>query len=441
MRRLIILNVLLALSYARVFAQTPTPAQSPPELSESAVYEKNKAAVVQINVTGTLRATNQVDDRLGTGFLIHRDGYVITAGHVVGANTEWQESPNGKLSRSVGVKILGTERPVSVTVLYVDQQLDLALLRVSCPSACPTVVLAPAPVLRPAIPVRAVVWSGGAKSEPRSGTTANENDWSYGGAIKLIMNNIEEGHSGAPVFDAHNGYVIGVVKAGKRYTPGVAYAMSINLATSLITMTWHAAAIEQAIDVLAQVRTDEKAELFPSVIAKFKTVDKVLEQLKQNIHLVPSLSTLPNPNAAAGGTLTFLNVQLQRDFEEQYLPTSVVVKTTPAWHMTLKGTDASKSDVPTAMSISESRTAGYIIKGDAQSDDIKSVRVQDLPLGFPVDPDLKAWLKAKWSLSDATLRTLTITTADVEMEWKLPPADVTKPDITKKATVRGVSTR
>ena len=355
---------------------------------------------------------------------------------MIGPNSDWQELLNGKLKRNVGVKIFGSDAAVLVTVLYVDPQLDVALLRVSCPSPCPTVVLGDANILRPGTPVRTVVWSEGAKSEPRSGTTANETDWSNGGAIKLTMENIEEGHSGAPLFDARSGLVIGMVKAGKRYTPGVGYAMSINLATSVIAMTWRAAAIEEAIDLLAKVRTDEKAPLFPGVSAKFKIVETVLEQLKQNIHLVPSLSVLPNPNAAAGGMLTFLNVQLQTDFEEQYLPTSVVVKTTPAWQMTLKGPDMSKTDVPTTMSIGESKTAGFTIKGDAQSDDIKSVRAKDLPLGFQVDSELKAWLKQKWSLSDATLRTLTITAADVEIEWKLPTADTPK-----KAIVRGVSAR
>jgi Trypsin-like peptidase domain len=426
-------QAIVAVALSGLLVASVTTAQAPPTpLDANQVFEANKNAVLQIKVTGAPR-TGQAVSRYGTGFLIHRDGYLITAGHVPGPDSEWQEDPNtGGLRRTIEVKALNaagrTETLDGVTVAYHDAQLDLALLRAHCQN-CPIVRLGDSRSIATGKTVHTVIWGSLDKPEAATGTAASPYDSRYSGLVKLNVN-LGPGDSGAPIFDPHQGNVVGVLLAGRKDFRNQVFALPINLASNMLAMTWRTAAVEDAIDALEKFRTDAKMPLFPNVAAKFKQIDDIIERLKQNIRLEPMLRRRPNAAIGPEDYQFVLDIYIQSDFDGQYLPTKIDGKVYAAWNVSLKGADKGKT-VPTAMTEADTRTAGFAVLVDADKEMIDSFSRRNAPLGFLIDAPLKAKLKEKLGLSDATLRTLHISAADIELEWEVPNAPAPRKAFTR----------
>ena len=62
----------------------------------------NREAVVLIKVTGT-SLDGTTDPRRGTGFVINENGYILTAGHVVGNHFSWRNT-SGDFSDLTGLQ-------------------------------------------------------------------------------------------------------------------------------------------------------------------------------------------------------------------------------------------------------------------------------------------------------------------------------------------------
>lgn len=68
----------------------------------SAVWEKNKLAIVRIKVTGRNPQSEAVPARYGVGVIVRSKGEIITAAQVIGQDSEWNQTPGG-LDRQIEV--------------------------------------------------------------------------------------------------------------------------------------------------------------------------------------------------------------------------------------------------------------------------------------------------------------------------------------------------
>lgn len=393
-------------------------------LSSEQIFAANKTAVVQIHVTGTLR-NNKTDERWGTGFIFHKDGYLFTAGHVVGATDEWLEDLNsGNPKRTIEVTGFTdnntSRRFEGATIQYYDSQLDLALLRVTC-TDCRTVKLGNSSRVKPGMNLHAIGWGDRVQPEPISGQATNPYESRYGGLMKLNMN-LSAGDSGGPVFDDSEGHVIAIIKAGKSDRKGFTFGSPINLAAGLVNMTWNTAAVEESIELLTKIRSDEKVPIFPNVQAKFKeveaslrTLNEISEGLKQNVRLVPAWQHQKDPE---GSDIIFLLLRVETDFKEQYLPQEIKITVHPGWRVT-PTVEESKKHL-WQMTPSDSKDKDLTLSDEAKGDRIERAYREGKPLSFNIGPALRNLLKSKYQFSDPTLSSLTITGADLEMEWKIP---------------------
>lgn len=123
--------------------QEAPPAVVAPELVRlndalTRLAERLKPALVQIRVqraTGDAEREDEPRRAMGSGFVVHPDGYLVTNAHVVGSAT------------TVEVR-LATGRRLRGTVVGRDRRVDLALVKVDAPGKLPVVPLGDSNVLR-----------------------------------------------------------------------------------------------------------------------------------------------------------------------------------------------------------------------------------------------------------------------------------------------------
>lgn len=181
-------------------------------------------------------------DILGTGCFVTTDGHVLTADHVVQAIVQ----PEGHVRRgpaldrlAIGriadpaqpeVTILASERGMAIRIVHRDPARDLALIHVQVDDA-PPVTFA-----RDEAPVGAVVGILGFPFGSNLGYRPLLNRAGIAGRRHLpgrteganhvrgyiLDGSVHPGHSGAPVFDAASGLVVGLVQRRIRETIPVA---------------------------------------------------------------------------------------------------------------------------------------------------------------------------------------------------------------------------
>jgi serine protease Do len=102
-----------------------------------AVFEQCKDAVVNVSATavrvrtpweGFFDLPPLVATSLGSGFVIHPSGYIVTNAHVVAQSTQWHV-------------IFADKHEVPARVVALDQEHDLAVLKVEAPKPLPTLTL------------------------------------------------------------------------------------------------------------------------------------------------------------------------------------------------------------------------------------------------------------------------------------------------------------
>jgi S1-C subfamily serine protease len=159
------------------------------------VYNTTAATVVQIVAeTGETLGT-------GTGVIVSRDGEIVTNAHVIGDGAE------------VRIRLYGTVETVTATVLGVDADRDIALLRVDTTNLQPaTFATTPVYIGQDVIAVGYALGIAG-DATVTSGIISATNR-SVGTLAGLIQTDasISPGNSGGPVLDS-NGDVIGIATA------------------------------------------------------------------------------------------------------------------------------------------------------------------------------------------------------------------------------------
>jgi serine protease Do len=140
---------------------------------------------------------------LGSGFIIHPDGYLITNDHVV----------SGENEVTVTVFGTGTERQTysNVRILASSGDLDLALLKIETPDKkqFPTVPLGDADDIKQGQPVFAIGAPLGLERSVSEGIVSLRNRPEGGSLFIQTTTQINPGNSGGPLFNLR-GEVIGV---------------------------------------------------------------------------------------------------------------------------------------------------------------------------------------------------------------------------------------
>jgi putative serine protease PepD len=208
------------------------------------IYEKNSASVVEIQTTfpGTYDIFGQQTgggQALGTGFVVSKDGYILTNAHVV------SESGQGVSTVTVIFKGSGSQgTQVQGTVVGFDESTDVALIKVD-PSQTPGLVpvsLGDSSKVAVGEQVVAIGNPLGLDFSLSSGVVSatnrdlqSPNGATISGGIQTDAA-INPGNSGGPLIDA-NGNVIGIneqIDSQSGGNEGIGFAVPINTAVQVM---------------------------------------------------------------------------------------------------------------------------------------------------------------------------------------------------------------
>ena len=176
--------------------------------------------------------SGKITRETGTGFIITSDGYIVTAGHLIG-----EVSRSSLLSTKVWAKRRSRNSPESpvqleylfpaccdlVVLKYPDQGLSFDFLRLADRAR----ILS----MRLNDPLTVIGFGLENDLAPANGTLGNKGGNFIDGNTKniwLINAPVNHGNSGSPVFDK-DGYVVGIVKGGIAGAQGSNYFVPIDL--------------------------------------------------------------------------------------------------------------------------------------------------------------------------------------------------------------------
>ena len=213
-------------------------------LTPQQIYQQNTGGVVEVKSTfaGTMDIFGQSSgggQGIGTGFVVSKDGYIITNAHVV--------SESGQTASDVTVTFKGSgdqTTDVAATIVGVDETTDVALLKID-PSQAPTLtpvklgdssqVAVGEPVVAIGNPLgldfslsTGVVSAVGREIQSPNGATISN-------AIQTDAS-INPGNSGGPLFDS-SGAVIGIneqIASQSGGNEGIGFAVPINTAVKVM---------------------------------------------------------------------------------------------------------------------------------------------------------------------------------------------------------------
>ena len=412
-------RVLFAFVVVIAAAPAETFAQPPLGESQKMTWKKYKEAVVHLRVFGRNRQGVSVEVQ-GTGFFFHRDGFLITAAHVIGTREDWFDN-NNVLDRKIKLKTEATdgtqkrqENSEDIVVLYVDRQLDLALLRVRGmypDGKYPVVTLGNSSIVNATDSVLAAGWGDRSSPVPAPGTVQTAFDPRAYGQFRLRVD-LAKGDSGGPVFNKDD-HVIGVIALGdRRADDRPSFAQPINLAANLVNFTMRAAALEETMSALNEmqgpIRQFEPVRLgFEKVAKSIQALEGLAEQLKRTTRPTVTLRREKNPV----DNPVYLYLQFHQDFASQYLPEYFQVTVNPAWEIDTKSLkDEDRRGVPGAMSSRESAAADLRYEVDKS-------RFDGPQVGWNILDPLRVQLKQKYKASSAALQSLRIVGVEVEVQW------------------------
>jgi serine protease Do len=166
---------------------------------------------------------------LGSGFIIHPDGYLLTNDHVIAGENEVTVTVFGS----------GTERQTyaNVRILAASADLDLALLKIDTPDnkQFPTVPIGDADDLKQGQPVFAIGAPLGLERSVSEGIVSLRNRQEEGNIYIQTTTQINPGNSGGPLFNLR-GEVIGVnnMKIVQTGAEGLGFAIPTTVVKSFL---------------------------------------------------------------------------------------------------------------------------------------------------------------------------------------------------------------
>lgn len=200
-------------------------------------------SVVRIHVAGKWEGSDREIKKVGTGFFIPSDGFVVSAGHVFDAresetdgDVKWEGRPELTIEYMEG-EVKKTLPPSESCLLYVDKQTDLALVGTT--------------LRRPGLPLgnglslgknqKITVVAFGIQDRqdpifvPGQVDSPVSFSRSHGGKVDISAPGLFESDSGSPVLD-ESGELVGVFVKGRKYSAIGEVAVPISFAAPLLSM-------------------------------------------------------------------------------------------------------------------------------------------------------------------------------------------------------------
>jgi S1-C subfamily serine protease len=217
--------ILLFIVNTQAFAQTLASKWA------SNVYE----TIIYISFDVTDQENGAVNSLVGTGFIISRDGYILTANHLF---EDWhKQSDAQKEQNKIYGRIGGRDAIKSYPLEFIgdpDSVADVVLmkLRVSPPQEFQQLPLCFASSMSLGTEIVAYGFPRGEGIQATPGTIGNLN-----GPAGLFSANSDftHGMSGGPVFNQDG--VIGIIKGGLENEPAVRYVVPIRYAFNVIALS------------------------------------------------------------------------------------------------------------------------------------------------------------------------------------------------------------
>jgi len=213
---------------------------------------------------------DQVQHALGSGFIIRKDGEIVTNNHVIdGAQTITVTLSDG--------------RKLPATVIGSDPLTDIALLKIDAGSDLPAVTFGDSATLRPGDNVFAMGSPFGLGGTVTSGiVSATSRDINAGPYDDFIQTDaaINRGNSGGPLFD-DQGTVVGVNTA--IFSPGggsvgIGFAVPSDLVQKIVADLNDDGKVERGwLGVEIKPMSDEVAQALGYAVPKGAVVQKVLD--------------------------------------------------------------------------------------------------------------------------------------------------------------------
>ncbi len=248
--------VVLALAVILALGQVlPAHARAPlPDMAELA--EKAGPAVVNVNTTKSVKTQDQIresfkgtprsgpdglrdqlerqpgqnnraprnQNSMGSGFIISKDGVIVTNNHVIEGADE------------IKVQLPGKGKPIAATVLGRDPELDLAVIKIETESALPFLEFGDSGALRVGSWVMAIGNPFGLHNTVTAGIVSAKGRVIGAGPFDDFIQtdaSINPGNSGGPLLDL-DGKVVGINTAIISTGQGIGFAIPSNLAKTVV---------------------------------------------------------------------------------------------------------------------------------------------------------------------------------------------------------------
>ena len=224
----------------RLSARIPKKVESKPmkveqpakkELTAIDIFENNKESVINL--------FSKVKDNTfsaGTGFIISKDGYLITNAHVV---TNLAKATNTQLKFNINEDIKANfkdKKTAECEIISVDIENDLAILKLDSDIPTKPLKLGSYSSVKTGQTVLAI---GNSKGEGLSITEGivSDRERKYDNTSNIMVSvPVNQGNSGGPLFNLNN-EVIGVITFGKKDAVAMNYAINIDDVKDFIKKT------------------------------------------------------------------------------------------------------------------------------------------------------------------------------------------------------------
>ena len=188
-------------------------------------------SITTVEANATPGPNGEESKGIGSGLIIHPDGYILTSAHVI----------DGAESITISVySERGFPEEYPAEVIGEDSRTDFALLKIDAPRKLPVLKLASASrvdvgdfvvVIGNPFGLTHSVTVGVVSAKSRTGLTPNGNDGDFD--YMQVDASINPGNSGGPVLDMH-GDVVAIANAVNVSGQGLGFAIPVDIAKSVV---------------------------------------------------------------------------------------------------------------------------------------------------------------------------------------------------------------
>jgi serine protease Do len=198
------------------------------ELFRSAVNLPERSPKDQAKQFGEAVIMVSTPGGLGSGFIIHPDGFAITNSHVIQGETKIRATLFRQDITDGGAKDLRRQQLDDIEIIAVDQFNDLALIKIKSPDGRPFlyVYVSAGDDIASGQDVFVIGAPLGLERTLSTGVVATTSRPIFGQVITQITAPVNPGNSGGPLFNSR-GEIIGVINAKIPFGEGLGFAIPV----------------------------------------------------------------------------------------------------------------------------------------------------------------------------------------------------------------------